>query len=100
MKTVAFFIFLSVFLFSCRKDRICECTTTWTFKYSSGNGYDTRIFPSDSKTYNQRFTKSQAINACKHQRASVQTSFEDIITDHGADPLVSGEKIETECDLH
>jgi hypothetical protein len=91
---------LSLFLISCKKDRICECSTTWTFQYSNGSGYDTRIFPSDSKEYSKGLTKKQAINSCNHQRETIQSSFEDLITYHGNDPLKSGEKIETKCILH
>jgi hypothetical protein len=98
---VSYLLFALAFIaFGCKKGRICECNTTWKFQYSSGNGYDTRIFPSESKPYAKAMTKRQALNACKHESATIQTSFEDLITDHGAHPLKAGEKIETECILH
>jgi len=100
MKKVFIIVLGAFVVISCKKGHICECTTTWTFQYSSGNGYDTRIFPSDSKPYNEGITKRQGKNACQHQSATIQRSFEDLITDHGSDPLKPGEKIITECDLH
>lgn len=99
LKIKFYIIPLALALLSCKKGRVCECTTTWTFQYSSG-GYDTRIFPSDSKPYSKGLTKRQALSSCNHQQEAVQVSFEDLITDHGRVPLVSGEKIQTECFLH
>jgi hypothetical protein len=98
---IGYFLFAFVLIaFSCKKGRICDCSTTWTFQYSNGSGYDTRIFPSDSKPYEKALTKRQALHACEHESATIQTSFEDLITNHGADPLKPGEKIETKCILH
>jgi hypothetical protein len=93
-------LILSLLLLGCKKGRICECSTTWTYNYSNGSGQDTRIFPSDSKPYDKGLTKRQAIDACDHQKETIETSFKDLITNHGKDPLQAGEKIETECILH
>ena len=94
------FILFALVLIGCKKGRICDCSTTWTFKYSNGSGYDTRIFPSDSKPYDARLTKKQALRSCDHQSDEIQSSFEDLVTNHGKDPMVAGESVKTECILH
>jgi hypothetical protein len=100
VKVGIFLVCLAIISFGCKKGRVCECTTTWTFQYSNGSGYDTRIYPSDASPYTKGLTKKQALRACDNQRATINLSFTDLITDHGSDPLKPGEKIETECILH
>jgi len=68
--------------------------------YSNGSGFDTRIFPSDKKPYNKSLTKGQAQGACQHQSSAIQSSFTELLTDHGNDPLKPGEDIVTKCILY
>jgi hypothetical protein len=88
-------LFLSV---SCKKTYQCTCTTSLTFKLSSGN-YDTRLFPNTADSYSEKMTHKQAKASCEHQKEAVQKSFTSAYTTNGLFPLESGESILTECTL-
>ncbi len=98
--TTYFIILLACFglLTSCKKSYTCSCSTSWTYKSSSGN-YNTQTFAGDKSAYGSKLTKKQAKNACEHERVATETNFTNVITDNGYYPLVAGESVNTSCSI-
>lgn len=97
MKKLFIPVALVLSLASCKKAYTCSCSTVYT--YDDGAGYSTETWADDDKVYSAKMSKKAATAACDAEKASLEKSFNNAITDNGQYTLGAGESIVSSCTL-
>jgi hypothetical protein len=84
-------------LASCKKAYTCACTSTWSYTIGSTSYTDT--YDDDAAVYSKKMSKKTAQAACDAEKASVEKTFQNAITENGQYPMDSGESLSTTCTL-
>lgn len=84
-------------LASCKKKYYCDCQVQYS--YDTGSGMAVETWHDDGAAYSKKMYKKTAQSSCDAEKASIQKTFINVLTDNGNYPMEPTDILSTTCTL-